>query len=68
MIIFEIGKLFIPSEQIAYVEPFDPSSSSPEFKPENEFRSRIVFYQLRVSASRNTNGSVCRIAWFQTRG
>jgi hypothetical protein len=41
MIIFEIGKLFIPSDQVAYVEPFDPSSS-PEFKPEQEFESRMV--------------------------
>jgi hypothetical protein len=42
MIIYEIGKLFIPSEQVAYVEPFDPSSSNPEFKPEKDFKPRIV--------------------------
>lgn len=42
MIIFEIGELFIPSEQIAYVEPFDPSSNNPELKPGKGFRSRIV--------------------------
>lgn len=42
MIIFEIGKLFIPSDQVAYVEPFDPSSNNPEFKPGKGFRARMV--------------------------
>lgn len=42
MIIYEIGNLFIPSEQVVYVEPFDPSSSSPGFKPKKEFKSRMV--------------------------
>lgn len=42
MIFFEIGKLFIPAEHVAYVEPFDPSSTNPKFKSQEEFKSRVV--------------------------
>lgn len=41
MTILTIGKRFVPVEQIAFVEPFDPSAN-PEFKPEKDFKSRIV--------------------------
>jgi hypothetical protein len=36
-----IGKRLLPVEQIALVEPFDPASN-PDFKPEKEFRARVI--------------------------
>lgn len=36
-----IGKRFIPLEEIAFVEPFDPASN-PEFKPDKDFKARVV--------------------------
>jgi hypothetical protein len=41
MNIVTVGKRLVPVEQIAFVEPFDPSSN-PEFKPEKEYKGRIV--------------------------
>jgi hypothetical protein len=41
MKILTIGKRLVPTDQIAFVEPFDPSSN-PEFKPEKEYKGRIV--------------------------
>ena len=41
MNIVTVGKRLVPVDQIAFVEPFDPSSN-PEFKPGKEFRGRIV--------------------------
>jgi hypothetical protein len=41
MTILTIGKRYIPVHQIAYVEPFDPTSNS-DFRPEKEFKARIV--------------------------
>ncbi len=39
--VITIGKRLVPVEQIAFVEPFDPASN-PEFKPEKEFKARVV--------------------------
>jgi hypothetical protein len=39
--VITIGKRLIPLEQIAFAEPFDPASN-PEFKPEKEFKARVV--------------------------
>jgi hypothetical protein len=39
--IITIGKRLIPVEQIALVEPFEPSNN-PNFKPERDFKGRIV--------------------------
>jgi hypothetical protein len=39
--VITIGKRLVPLEQIALVEPFDPTSN-PEFKPEREFKARVV--------------------------
>ncbi|HLH93942.1 MAG TPA: hypothetical protein VKW08_02380 [Xanthobacteraceae bacterium] len=39
--VITIGKRLVPTEQIAFVEPFDPTSN-PEFKPEKEFKARVV--------------------------
>jgi hypothetical protein len=41
--VITIGRRLVPIEQIAFVEPFDPASN-PEFKPEKEFKSRVVLF------------------------
>jgi hypothetical protein len=41
MQVITIGKKLIPAEQIAFVEAFDPASN-PEFKPERDFKGRVV--------------------------
>ena len=41
MPVITIGKRLIPSEQIAFVEAFDPASN-PEFKPERDFKGRVA--------------------------
>jgi hypothetical protein len=41
MKIITVGKRLIPIEQIALVEPFEPSNN-PNFKPERDFEGRIV--------------------------
>jgi hypothetical protein len=41
MKVLTIGKRLVPLEQVACVEPFDPAAN-PEFKPEKEFKSRLV--------------------------
>lgn len=41
MKVVTIGRRLVPVEQIALVEPFDPSSN-PEFKTEKDFKGRIV--------------------------
>lgn len=47
MNIITIGKRLIPAEQIAYVEAFDPAAN-PEFKPEKNFRARLVLLNRDV--------------------
>jgi hypothetical protein len=39
--VITIGKRLIAIDQIAFVEPFDPSRN-PNFKPSKEFKSRLV--------------------------
>jgi hypothetical protein len=39
--VITVGKRLLPVEQIALVEPFDPTSN-PEFKPEKNFKARVV--------------------------
>jgi hypothetical protein len=39
--VITLGKRLLPIEQIALIEPFDPSSN-PDFKPANEFKARVV--------------------------
>jgi hypothetical protein len=41
MKVITIGKRLVLVEQVAFVEPFDPSSN-PEFKPEKDFKGRVV--------------------------
>lgn len=39
--VITIGKRLIPVEQIAFIEPFDPSSN-PEFKSDRPFKARVT--------------------------
>lgn len=39
--VITFGKRLLPVEQIALIEPFDPSSN-PDFKPAKEFKARVV--------------------------
>jgi hypothetical protein len=41
MQVITLGKKLIPAEQIAFIEAFDPASN-PEFKPERDFKGRVV--------------------------
>jgi hypothetical protein len=45
--IITIGKRLISLDQIAYVEPFDPTAN-PEFKPEKDFKARLVLLNRDV--------------------
>jgi hypothetical protein len=41
MNIITIGKKLVAAEQIALVEPFDPTAN-PDFKPERDYKSRVI--------------------------
>jgi hypothetical protein len=41
MQVITIGKRLVPTEQIVFVEPFDPASN-PEFKSDKPFKGRVV--------------------------
>lgn len=41
MQVITIGKRFVPADQIAFVEVFDPASN-PEFKPNRDYKARVV--------------------------
>jgi len=43
----------VPAEQIAFVEPFDPAAN-PEFKPEKDFKSRVVLLDRDIVLSEQT--------------
>lgn len=45
--IISVGRQLLPVENIAFIEPFD-ANANPEFKPQREYRSRIVL-RSRVS-------------------
>jgi hypothetical protein len=42
-----IGKRLIPLDQIAFVEPFDPTRN-PNFKPSKEFKTRLVLLNREI--------------------
>ncbi|MGY3591708.1 hypothetical protein ACVIGB_008709 [Bradyrhizobium sp. USDA 4341] len=54
-----IGKRLVAVEHVAFVEPFDPSAS-PEFKPEKEYKGRVVLLEPRHCSDRANGGRVCR--------
>ena len=47
MKVITIGKRLVLAEQVAFVEPFDPSSN-PEFKPEKDFKGRVVLLNREI--------------------
>ena len=47
MKVVTIGKRLAPADQIAFVEPIDPNAD-PEFKPEKDFKSRVVLLDRDV--------------------
>ena len=51
MKVITIGKRLVPVEQIAYVEPFDPTTN-PEFK--KEFKARVVLLNREIVLSEQT--------------
>ncbi|MCP3460604.1 hypothetical protein [Bradyrhizobium sp. CCGUVB23] len=53
MKVVTIGKRLVPVEQVAFVEPFDPSANS-EFKPENDFKARLVLLNRDVVLTEQT--------------
>jgi len=53
MNIITIGKRLLPAEQIAFVEPFDPSAN-PEFKPEKDFKARVVLVNREIVLTEQT--------------
>jgi hypothetical protein len=52
MTILTIGKRLISLDQIAYVEAFDPAAN-PEFKPEKDFKARLVLLNRDIVLSEN---------------
>jgi hypothetical protein len=53
MKVITIGKRLVPSEQVAFVEPFDPSSNA-EFKPEKDFKGRVVLLNREIVLTEQT--------------
>jgi len=53
MTIITNGKRLIPSEQVAFVEPFDPSANT-EFKPEKDFKGRIILLDREIVLTEQT--------------
>jgi hypothetical protein len=39
--VITLGRRFVPVEQIAFVEPFDPASN-PKLKSDNAFKARVI--------------------------
>lgn len=53
MKVITIGKRLVPAGQIAFVEPFDPSSN-PEFNPEKDFKGRVVLLNREIVLTEQT--------------
>jgi hypothetical protein len=53
MTVITIGKRLVSSEQVAFVERFDPSSN-PEFKPEKDFKGRVVLLNREIVLTEQT--------------
>ena len=53
MKVITIGKRLVPAEQLAFVEPFDPSGN-PEFKPEKDFKGRVVLLNREIVLTEQT--------------
>jgi hypothetical protein len=53
MKVITVGKRLVPAGQIAFVEPFDPSSN-PEFRPEKEYKGRLVLLNRDIVLTEQT--------------
>ena len=53
MSVITIGKRLVPADQVAFVEAFDPSAN-PDFKPEKEFKGRVVLLNREVLLTEQT--------------
>ncbi len=53
MKVITIGKRLVLVEQVAFVEPFDPAAN-PEFKPEKDFRARVVLLDRQMVLTEQT--------------
>jgi hypothetical protein len=53
MTVITIGKRLILAKEVAFVEPFDPSSN-PEFKPEKDFKGRVVLLNREIVLTEQT--------------
>ena len=53
MKVITIGKRLISTEQLAFVEPFDVGAN-PEFKPEKDFKARVVLLNRDVVLTEQT--------------
>lgn len=53
MKVVTVGKRLVSVEQIAFVEPFDPAAN-PEFKPEKDFKGRIVLLDREIVLTEQT--------------
>jgi hypothetical protein len=53
MKVITIGKRLVPSEQIAFVELFDPSSN-PDFQAGKEFKGRVVLLNREIVLTEQT--------------
>jgi hypothetical protein len=53
MKVITIGKRLLSADQVAFVEPFDPTAN-PEFKPEKNFKARVVLLDRDVVLTEQT--------------
>jgi hypothetical protein len=53
MKVITVGKRLVPVGQVAFVEPFDPSAN-PEFKPEKDFKGRLVLLNRDIVLTEQT--------------
>ena len=53
MKVIAIGKRLVSAEQIAFVEPF-ARSANPEFKPEKEYKGRVVLLTREIVLTEQT--------------
>lgn len=53
MKVITIGKRMVLAEEVAFVEPFDPAAN-PEFKPEKDFKSRVVLLDRDAALTEQT--------------
>ncbi|MHB0790073.1 hypothetical protein [Bradyrhizobium sp. 5.13L] len=53
MKVITVGKKLVAIQQVAFVEPFDPAAN-PEFKPEKDYKGRIVMLNRDIVLTEQT--------------